>query len=210
MLYYVGERTETGGLRFCLKCSKYKPDRSHHCKICNKCVLKMDHHCPWIGNCIGFNNHKYFICLVFYGFLNLTLFNFIFRDIVKFLIIEEKAVTVKLTLFVAFYFLTILLMVMMLIFNIFHFMIIINNLTTNEFLNYHKNKNQGEIAAYDIDANKLNRYDLGCWQNVKDVLGTNPLLWLIPYNSDKTKNLWNNGFNFKVNIKSEYEIIKSV
>ncbi|CAI9783265.1 unnamed protein product [Fraxinus pennsylvanica] len=28
-------------LRFCQKCSRYKPPRANHCRICNRCVLRM-------------------------------------------------------------------------------------------------------------------------------------------------------------------------
>lgn len=47
--------------KFCIKCNKYKPERTHHCRKCDKCVLKMDHHCPWTNNCIGFKNFPHFI-----------------------------------------------------------------------------------------------------------------------------------------------------
>lgn len=48
-------------LRDCKYCKQPKPLRSHHCNICGYCVFKMDHHCPWINNCVGQNNHRYFI-----------------------------------------------------------------------------------------------------------------------------------------------------
>lgn len=40
-----------GQPRFCMKCEKLKPDRTHHCSMCQACVLKMDHHCVWVNNC---------------------------------------------------------------------------------------------------------------------------------------------------------------
>jgi len=170
----------------------------------------MDHHCNFIGNCIGFNNHKYFICLVFYGCVNLIIFDYLFRDVVRFLIVEEKIVTIKLIFFIVFYFFMILLTAAMLIFNIFHLMILLNNLTTNEFLNIQKNRENTELIGYDYNKNKINKYDIGYYNNLKEILGSNPFMWLIPYNSNTGKNNWDNGYNFKLNPKSEYEIIKSV
>ncbi|KAG9142586.1 hypothetical protein Leryth_011675 [Lithospermum erythrorhizon] len=56
-----------GDLRYCQKCSHYKPPRAHHCRICNRCVLRMDHHCIWLNNCVGHANYKFFLIFVMYA-----------------------------------------------------------------------------------------------------------------------------------------------
>ncbi|KAG6427549.1 hypothetical protein SASPL_111795 [Salvia splendens] len=61
-----------GDLRYCQKCSHYKPPRAHHCRICNRCVLRMDHHCVWMNNCVGHANYKIFFVFVFYAVLSCT------------------------------------------------------------------------------------------------------------------------------------------
>ncbi|CAK9179448.1 unnamed protein product [Ilex paraguariensis] len=56
-----------GDLRYCQKCSHYKPPRAHHCRVCNRCVLRMDHHCIWMNNCVGHANYKVFFIFVVYA-----------------------------------------------------------------------------------------------------------------------------------------------
>jgi palmitoyltransferase len=60
---------QPGKATLCRKCLFPRPERAHHCQICGFCVLRYDHHCPWINNCVGFQNHKYFLLLGVYSFL---------------------------------------------------------------------------------------------------------------------------------------------
>ena len=38
--------------------------RWRHWNICNKWVERFDHHCPYINNCVGYNNHSYFLMYI--------------------------------------------------------------------------------------------------------------------------------------------------
>ena len=71
----------------CKFCKDIKPLRTHHCRICGICVIKMDHHCPWINNCIGQNNHRYFLLFLLHIYLY-TIFCTIF--ILPILFTEKK------------------------------------------------------------------------------------------------------------------------
>jgi len=48
-------------LRYCYACHIYRGPRTHHCGVCNNCVDQFDHHCPWTGTCIGAHNYRPFL-----------------------------------------------------------------------------------------------------------------------------------------------------
>ncbi|XP_041116948.1 putative ZDHHC-type palmitoyltransferase 6 [Polyodon spathula] len=50
--------------KFCVYCEVFQPERAKHCKLCNCCVLEYDHHCIFLKNCIGKNNHQFFILFI--------------------------------------------------------------------------------------------------------------------------------------------------
>ena len=51
--------------QLCPDCETVRTSRSRHCAICHQCVERFDHHCPWINNCVGVNNHNYFIIYLY-------------------------------------------------------------------------------------------------------------------------------------------------
>lgn len=51
---------------FCFYCRVIKSGRTFHCTHCQRCVEKFDHHCTFVNNCLGYKNHKYFLCFIFF------------------------------------------------------------------------------------------------------------------------------------------------
>jgi len=166
----VKETKRSGERRCCKWCSKYKPDRCHHCRVCRICILKMDHHCPWIYNCVGFRNHKYFFLWLLYSTIDCHIISWTLKDslmdtlrdkgssfLTMFFMLFGETLAVLLAMFVtAFFF--------------FHIWLMLKAMTTIEFC-----EKQVKRMGYDGSI-----YDRGTIGNIKSVLGENPILWLLP------------------------------
>ncbi|CAB4069337.1 ZDHHC [Lepeophtheirus salmonis] len=57
---------------FCAACEAVTPPRSFHCSVCNTCILKREHHCMFVGYCVGHRNHRYFCLFLFYMFISVA------------------------------------------------------------------------------------------------------------------------------------------
>jgi len=149
----------------CNICSEKRPQRCKHCRICNTCVLRMDHHCPWLRRCIGYQNYKYFYVFIFYTAASLlfkaaTLLPFVVKlRINGALPFWTKALLGFPAGAVA------LLSVLLTGFLGFHTYLAWNALTTIDWI--HR-----EGATYN--------YNQGVYRNFQAILGSNPLLWLLP------------------------------
>ncbi|TGZ62035.1 hypothetical protein CRM22_007661 [Opisthorchis felineus] len=62
---------------YCTHCRKSRPPRTHHCHICEACVIRRDHHCLFLGQCVGLANWRFFLSLVFYGAVGLSLASYL-------------------------------------------------------------------------------------------------------------------------------------
>lgn len=146
-------------IRFCATCEIYRGPRSHHCGICGNCVDQYDHHCPWTGTCIGAGNYH-----IFLYFLHTLHFE------AAFVVIDATVATINLSrsnnisvnealkdlyyipivlyffIFAAGFSITGLML--------FHWFLIVRNLTTAEFLK----------CVYEVETD--NPWDLGVWNNI--------------------------------------------
>jgi len=167
---FEGQR---GNLRYCKQCRVAKPDRSHHCSRCDKCTLKMDHHCQWTLSCVGFNNYKYFLMLLFWaswGVLFLLLTQY-FK--VKFIYYKEERTIFEYLLVIDW------LMSFSVLFGsgslgIIHTQLVFKNITTLEWMEKWKHQTHAYANPYDIDP----------VSNWVQVFGKNPFLWFFPVNGE--------------------------
>ncbi|VDP37767.1 unnamed protein product [Schistosoma margrebowiei] len=167
--------------QFCDICFLLKPDRTHHCSSCMRCVPKMDHHCPWINNCVGHHNYKYFMLLIFYGFLYCVLcFLFALSYLLKYIKVSRVksyylfvANNRSWGLFCAFTLslLSAVFALALLILLLFHTYLIFKNKSTLEYFrppNFHGN------------SHRIYGFNLGWKNNVLQIFGSNVKHWLLP------------------------------
>ena len=171
--FMLERKQTTGEIRTCSRCAKLKPDRSHHCRLCDTCVLKMDHHCPWIANCVGYFNYKYFFLMVTYGMLGLWVFVGSFWQTVFITQRNDDSSYQKLMFITAVYSVICVLNVAVTGFWVFHVYLITQAHTTIEFCEKRRRKAAEEEVGDSI-------FKRSNWENFKDALGENPLLWPFP------------------------------
>lgn len=128
----------------------------------------MDHHCPWIYNCVGFRNHKYFFLLLFYASAAGVFASVTMGFTVKHVISKEDPSLSELFLVLFGETLACFLALIVTGFFAFHIFLAICGLTTIEFCEKQKS------ASYE------SVFSRGIFGNFQDILGRNPLVWLLP------------------------------
>nr|XP_034953690.1 probable palmitoyltransferase ZDHHC24 isoform X2 [Zootoca vivipara] len=86
------------GWDYCYSCQSHVPPRCSHCFSCNICILRRDHHCTLLGQCLGYQNYRYFLCLLLHGSVALLYGCVINADVVLSLLQEGTSVQAMLLL----------------------------------------------------------------------------------------------------------------
>ncbi|XP_031276860.1 probable protein S-acyltransferase 16 [Pistacia vera] len=167
-----------GDLRYCQKCSHYKPPRAHHCRVCKRCVLRMDHHCIWISNCVGHANYKIFFVFLLYAVVAciyslVLLVGSLSTDPLK---DEQQSGGSFRTAYVISGLLLVPLSVALSVLLGWHIYLILQNKTTIEH-------HEGVRALWLAEKGGhvyMHPYDLGVYENLTMVLGPSIFSWVCP------------------------------
>jgi len=168
---FIEKKKSSGCYRWCQKENKYKPDRAHFCSAMNRNVLRMDHYCPWLVNCVGFYNYKYFFLFLLYttvtsNFVTCSLGHLMLQGYMNaghtFFGWEIFGLSTVLTTVITPFFL-------------FHCRLISKNMTTIEYCESRRDHTNGDSP-----------YDINLLRNIKSALGSNPLYWLLPVETEST------------------------
>lgn len=170
-----------GDLRYCQKCSHYKPPRAHHCRVCKRCVLRMDHHCIWISNCVGHANYKVFFIFVLYAVVACIYSMVLLVGSLTNDSLEDELQTGGSfrTAYVISGLLLVPLSVALSVLLGWHIYLIFHNKTTIE---YHEGVRALWLAEKGGTVYK-HPYDLGIFENLTSVLGPNIFSWICPSSS---------------------------
>ncbi|KAH7678123.1 palmitoyltransferase protein [Dioscorea alata] len=166
-----------GDLRYCQKCSTYKPPRAHHCRVCKRCVLRMDHHCVWINNCVGHANYKIFFVFVLYAVTAcIHSMALLVGSATDLLHKDQQSGASSKTSYIICGVLLFPLTVALGILLGWHVYLILQNKTTIE---YHEGVRAMWLAE---KAGNIYRhpYDIGAYENLSMVLGPNIFCWICP------------------------------
>ncbi|CCH43275.1 Palmitoyltransferase PFA3 [Wickerhamomyces ciferrii] len=209
-----------GKFRYCDKCQVWKPDRCHHCSSCNKCWLKMDHHCPWFATCIGFKNQKSFVQFlvntVIFGWYALLisgfkLYQFFYNENYK-----EEYLSFNIVILAV---LGLTIGIAVGLFTAITIYFVSQNLTTIEYYDYTRYRNNLEIAndSYYQYSKKPSAKDLGnaynlgsITKNFQTVLGETWSEWLLPIDNKSTGEIfYDKGLIYPANPKIKDALVSN-
>lgn len=179
---------------WCSTCQSIKANRGHHSSDINRCIARFDHFCSFLGLPIGKRNYRLFIQFMFWYFCY-----FIYIGVssaISMNKIKERNGSINGN--VIFMFIMIVFWMLM-IFGLYatHIKYIYANISSiDDILNKRHRKNKTvydqfmNFKLYDrryilrINPNKDLIWDKGFINNWNELMGSNPVFWLLPWKSN--------------------------